>query len=97
MSPNVTNRSKKSKADTSGIVENSQDKNQKELYLEKKNLKTLSKLLTMIRFFQERHIASSGYELIEIAKALVLETFPVNHRVCEYGDSGEKFYIILKG
>ena len=51
----------------------------------------------MIRFFQLRFINSQGFELIEIAKALVLEIFQANHRVCEYGDRGEKFYIILKG
>ena len=79
------------------MVESSYDKNQKELYIEKRNLTTLSKLLNMIRFFQERDINNDGFELIEIAKALVLEVCPINHQVCEFGECGEKFYIILKG
>lgn len=51
----------------------------------------------MIRFFQERNLHNKEFELTEIAKALLLEVLPVDHRVCEFGDSGEKFYIILKG
>jgi len=34
---------------------------------------------------------------MEIAKALLLEEHTINFRVCEYGELGDKFYIILKG
>jgi hypothetical protein len=60
-------------------------------------LAALAELLGKIRFFQERGINSRGFELIEIAKALVLEVLPAAHRVCEYGEGGDKFYIILRG
>ena len=36
-------------------------------------------------------------ELMEIAKALLLETKPEGQMVFDHGDVGYKFYIILKG
>ena len=34
---------------------------------------------------------------MEIAKALLVEEIKNGNKVCEYGDCGEKFYIIIKG
>ena len=35
--------------------------------------------------------------MVEIAKALLVEHFRCGEKVCEVGEKGNKFYIILKG
>ena len=56
----------------------------------------MTQLLGEVRFFYERDI-NKECDLIEIAKSLLLETFNKDDMVFDFGDEGEKFYIILEG
>ena len=56
----------------------------------------LGTLIKEISFFKERNIVET-FELREISKALLVEKFKPGEQVCEYGEIGNKFYIILRG
>ena len=52
--------------------------------------------MKQIKFFRERDIIKES-QLMEIIKALQIEKFNINEEIFEYGDLGDKFYIILEG
>ena len=52
--------------------------------------------MKQIKFFRERDINKDS-QLMEIIKALRIERFKKDDLVFEYGDLGDKFYIILEG
>lgn len=59
-------------------------------------LETLADLLKQQKFFQEKNIQKQS-DLVEIAQVLQLENFHSGSLIFDYGDVGDKFYIILQG
>jgi len=52
-------------------------------------------LLSQVTFFKNRNVKKA--DLFEICKVILLENFNNNEKVFDYGEVGDKFYIILKG
>ena len=59
-------------------------------------MQQLAQLLKAVRFFCDRDI-TNDCDLVEIAKSLLLETFQHDEMIFDYGDEGDKFYIVVEG
>ena len=59
-------------------------------------MQQLAQLLKAVRFFRDRDI-TNDCDLVEIAKSLLLETFQHDEMIFDYGDEGDKFYIVVEG
>ena len=59
-------------------------------------MQQLAQLLKAVHFFRDRDI-TNDCDLVEIAKSLLLETFKVDDMIFDYGDEGDKFYIVVAG
>jgi hypothetical protein len=59
-------------------------------------MRQLAQLLKAVRFFCDRDI-TNDCDLVEIAKSLLLETFQRDEMIFDYGDEGDKFYIVVAG
>lgn len=59
-------------------------------------MQQLAQLLKAVRFFRDRDI-TNDCDLVEIAKSLLLETFERDEMIFDYGDEGDKFYIVVQG
>ena len=55
----------------------------------------MSKIINDIKFFKQRNIKQN--ELVELVSAFKFEEFEAGEDVINHGESGDKFYIILKG
>eukprot|EP00347_Sterkiella_histriomuscorum_P007045 403350459 len=59
------------------------------------DLETLIPIIQKIQFFKEREIKQENYRLI--VESLTYENHSVNTAICEQGEQGDKFYIIIDG
>lgn len=59
------------------------------------NLEILLAFMKNVKFFQERDIKTQDF--LEIVSCLQHECFENDEYICHWGDSGDKFYICLKG
>ena len=56
----------------------------------------ISKLLKNVKFFVDREIQKDE-DLYDIALTMSIQNYEEEEKVFDYGDQGDKFYIILKG